>query len=86
MQAQTYEGYFEKGKFYTAGRQIDIPERQRIFVAIFDDLQLDIKKRSAWNEFKNMILATEHETPLLNDEIFLRRESGRNLINFADEV
>ena len=37
MQAQAYEGYFENGSFFAAGRTINIPERKRVFLAVFDD-------------------------------------------------
>jgi len=37
MQKQAYEGYFEKGKFYSAGRLLRIPERQRVLIAILGD-------------------------------------------------
>ena len=86
MQAQAYEGYFESGKFYTAGKQLRIPERKRVFIAILGDVQNDIKKQTMWNEFKLMVKDTEYENALLDDDAFLRRDSGRELINFVNEV
>ncbi|MCL1819523.1 MAG: hypothetical protein FWG36_02575 [Oscillospiraceae bacterium] len=85
MQAQAYEGYFESGTFYTAGQPLRIPERKRVLIAILGDRQSDIEKQAAWNGFKQMMKDTEHENVLLDDESFLRRDSGRSLINFADE-
>jgi len=85
MQAQAYEGYFESGKFYTAGKPFHIPERKRVFIAILDDLQNEIIKQNAWNEFKLMIKDTEFENALLEDDIFFRRDSGREFINFMNE-
>ena len=86
MQAQAYEGYFEKGKFYTAGQPLRIPERKRVLVAILGDMQSDVEKQAAWNEFKRMVKTTEYENTLLDDDVFRRIDSGRELINFADEV
>ena len=37
MQAQAYEGYFENGRFYTAGRVISIPERRRVTITVMDE-------------------------------------------------
>ena len=81
MQAQAYEGYFESGKFYTAGKPLRIPERKRVLIAVLGDVQSDIKKQTAWNEFKLMLKDTEYENALLDDGVFLRRDSGRE---FAD--
>jgi hypothetical protein len=84
MLAQAYEGYFNNGQFYVSGRAIRIPERKRVFLAVLGDKQQD--KQEAWNEFKRMVKDSEHENDLLDSDAFLRRDSGRELINFADEV
>ena len=34
---QAYEGYFENGNFYTAGRKISIPELRRTIVILDDE-------------------------------------------------
>ena len=39
MQAIVYEGYFEKERFYTSGRAIELPEKKRVIITIFDDMQ-----------------------------------------------
>jgi hypothetical protein len=43
---QAYEGYFENGKFYTAGRALRIPERRRAIINILDDEIIEIKTKS----------------------------------------
>jgi hypothetical protein len=43
---QAYEGYFENGKFYTAGRALRIPERRRAIVNILDDEIVEVKTKS----------------------------------------
>jgi len=86
MQAQAYEGYFESGKFFTAGKPLRIPERKRVLIAILGDMQSDTKKQTAWNEFKHMVKDTECENALLDDDAFLRRDSGRKIIDFVNEV
>ena len=37
MQAQAYEGYFEGGNFYTAGKSLHIPERRKVYITIFNE-------------------------------------------------
>ena len=39
MQAVAYEGYFRNGQFYTAGRAMQIPEKRKVFIAIFDEAE-----------------------------------------------
>ena len=36
MQARAYEGYFEGGQFYTAGKPLRIPERRRVYITVLD--------------------------------------------------
>jgi len=82
MQTHAYEGYFESGKFYTAGKPLRIPERKRILIAILGDTQSDVEKQVAWNEFKLMVKDTRSENDLLDDDAFFRRDGGRELIDF----
>jgi len=86
MYAQAYEGYFNKGQFYVSGKAIRIPERKRVFIAVLEEAQDDSDKQAVWNDFKNMVKNTVHENHLLNEDFFTRQESGRELINFSDEV
>jgi len=37
MQAQAYEGYFEKGTFFTAGKPLRIPEYRKVYITILDE-------------------------------------------------
>ena len=37
MQAQVYEGYFDKGKFYAEGRAVRLPERKKLYIKVLDD-------------------------------------------------
>ena len=39
MQAIAYEGYFEKGIFYSAGNIIQIPEKSRVVITILENTQ-----------------------------------------------
>jgi len=80
-----YEGYFNNGQFYALGKAIHIPERKRVLITILDDMQRDIDKQLAWDEFKRMAKDTEHENVLLDEDIFQRKNSGRSLIDFANE-
>ncbi|MCL2057078.1 MAG: hypothetical protein FWH02_07680 [Oscillospiraceae bacterium] len=51
MQLQAYEGYFENGHFYTAGQRVQIPERQRVHITIFDDFAAENQNIRAWQSF-----------------------------------
>ena len=86
MQAQAYEGYFNNGQFYVNGKTVRIPEKQRIFLAIFNDTQNNNNKHLSWNSFKRAVKDTQHENDLLDFEAFDRSDSGRDLIDFNDEV
>ena len=37
MQAQAYEGYFESGVFYAAGKPLRIPEQRKIYITVLDE-------------------------------------------------
>jgi len=43
-------------------------------------------KAAAWQEFKQIVKESSHEDALLNDPAFSRRDSGREFIDFTDEV
>jgi hypothetical protein len=51
MNAQAYEGYFENGGFYTAGRVINIPERRRVYITVLDEAIAENENAEAWQEF-----------------------------------
>ena len=37
MQAQAYEGYFEQGSFFTAGKKLRIPEHRKVYITILEE-------------------------------------------------
>ena len=51
MQAQAYEGYFENGRFYFAGKIMRIPEHQRVYITVLDEPVFGNKNAEAWQEF-----------------------------------
>jgi hypothetical protein len=67
MKAQAYEGYFENGGFYTAGRKISIPERRRVYITVFDEPAPKNENAEAWQEFFTEIRKIENE-PLIEFE------------------
>ncbi|MDR1061511.1 MAG: hypothetical protein LBL83_09980 [Clostridiales bacterium] len=73
MQAQAYEGYFENGNFYTAGKTIRIPERQRIYITVLDEPVSDNENAEAWHEFLTEIKQIDNE-PLAEFERVSFRE------------
>jgi hypothetical protein len=53
MNAQVYEGYFINGFFYSTGKKVELPERQRVLVTVFDEKEADsededMKSRIMW--------------------------------------
>jgi len=86
MQAQAYEGYFESGKFYTAGGQLRIPERCKIYITIFNEPANNIPQTSApkWlSELHELLEESGDEK--LNMEDFPRMDIEREPIIFCDE-
>ena len=67
MQAQAYEGYFENGRFYAAGKAIHIPERQRVFITILDEVRDGAMEEqlNAMDEFIEAIKASDEVVPEL---------------------
>ena len=39
MKVVAYDGYFDNGNFYTSGKVLRIPERQRVVITILDESQ-----------------------------------------------
>ena len=74
MQAQAYEGYFENGQFYTAGRTLSLPERRRVYITILDEPMTDNENADAWHEFLTEIKRVDNE-PLTNIERVKFREA-----------
>ena len=73
MQAQAYEGYFENGSFYTAGRTVRIPERQRVYITVLDEPVSVNENAEAWQDFLAEIKRIDSE-PLMEFERVSFRE------------
>ena len=55
MQAKAYEGYFDNGLFYTAGKPIRLPERRKVYVTVLD-IPAQVDNTMDWvNELEHMI-------------------------------
>ena len=52
---QAYEGYFENGRFYTAGKAINIPERKRVFITILDEPARETRSQKQLSAFRRFI-------------------------------
>ena len=37
MQAQAYEGYFKQGRFFSAGKQLHLPENRKVYITILEE-------------------------------------------------
>ena len=55
---QTYDGYFENGSFFAAGRAIRLPDKKRVVINVFDESVKtkpdDYEQRIAWLERLNV--------------------------------
>jgi len=86
MQAQAYEGYFESGKFYTAGKPLRIPERRKVYITIFNEPVQNTPPAPApsWLDELHQLLE-ESGDEKLNIEDFPRMDFRREPIIFSDE-
>jgi hypothetical protein len=91
MQAVAYEGYFNNGRFYSAGKVVLIPEKQRVFITILEDAQdaetynmgIDNETPQEWLDDLFSLLQTASNE--LNESDFPRLDFGRGLIDFNIE-
>ena len=61
MQAKVYEGYFENGKFYTAGQVIHLPERKKLFIRVLDEPLNDDHDYEDDDDYDYSVYFTEEE-------------------------
>ncbi|MCL2501491.1 MAG: hypothetical protein FWE90_14310 [Defluviitaleaceae bacterium] len=86
MQAQAYEGYFESGKFYTAGKPLRIPERRKVYITIFNEQAQNIPMTIAPNWLSELHqLLEESGDERLHMEDFPRMDFAREPLVFSDE-
>ena len=58
---QAYEGYFENGCFYAAGKEIHFPERRRVYITVLDEPINVNDNAEAWKEFLREIRLIDSE-------------------------
>jgi hypothetical protein len=82
---QTYDGYFENGSFFAAGRAIRLPDKKRVVINIFNEPVKtkpdDYAQRMAW------LKRLEELTALSADEEFVyipRSKEMRPPLDFSD--
>ena len=84
MQTQTYEGYFERGKFYSTGQLISIPEQRKVYITVFDEpVQTSTTKENWLSELHRLLDESGDEK--LSMEDFPRMELWREPIIISDE-
>ena len=91
---QAYEGYFENGKFYTAGRAMRIPERRRIYLTVLEEIEeLSTEKKLSnvddqkafWAEFDRMIDESSDENDIFLYDCFKRSPFMNEPVDLSDE-
>ena len=84
---QAYEGYFENGRFYAAGRTIRIPERRRVFLTVLEEPPIQLlntdDNKAFWAEFDRLVDGSADE--VLRFEDFPRCQIGRELVVLSDD-
>jgi hypothetical protein len=63
---QTYEGYYEEGRFYPIGQMTGLSGRQRVLITILDEPEHDnatARRLAAINDFFAAIDASEENVP-----------------------
>jgi len=80
---QTYEGYFENGRFYTAGQTIRIPERKRISLTLLEETKPKLSNvkdnKTFWKEFDSMTETIKNEDLKLRADWLKRLNAAINL-------
>jgi len=85
---QAYEGYFENGLFYSAGRTICIPEKKRVFITILEEPATTSKDENAGAKaFFTALGSLPDDLPgeELRTEDFPRMSIGRDIAVFSNE-
>ena len=77
MQARAYEGYFEGGQFYTAGKPLRIPERRRVYITVLDALTHEDTSTDWVDELERMV--KEDSSEKLRMEDFPRADFTREI-------
>jgi len=83
---QTYDGYFENGKFFVSGRVVRLPENKRVAVTVFDEPIMvtadETEQRIKWLESLNAAidLSADEELPFIH-----RPTAMREPVNFSDD-
>jgi len=83
MQAKAYEGYFDRGQFYSAGKQLRIPERRKVYVMVFDEPAQEDTSTDWVDELVQMV--KEDSSEKLRMEDFPRLDFGREPITFESD-
>ena len=73
MQAHVYEGYFDNGKFYTEGRAVRLPERQKLYIQVLDE-PIDNKDSDDDDDYDYSSYFTEDERKNLENYYAQRGE------------
>ena len=78
---QSYEGYFENGRFYAVGRQAayHIEGRRRAIITILDEpakeeVRLEAEHAKAWREFFEAVNSSDEEIPDTFEKVNFKRE------------
>lgn len=73
MQAVAYEGYFDNGLFYSAGKTLTIPEKCRVLITILETPQQAKSNRKLQFDFVTDVppLPDSFFEPLPEDELEL---------------
>jgi hypothetical protein len=88
MELQAYDGYYENGHFYSAGRTINIKGRRRAIITLFDEPVADTEpQKQARKELGEVFRAMQEQSVIngtdkitmdeINEEIAAYRREKR---------
>ena len=83
---QACEGYVKDGKFYPLGNIVQNPGKLRALLTILEEPEILAEAKDntiIWAEFDRMAEESAHENYLLDNEVFRRRSSGHEPIDFS---
>ena len=85
-QAQTYEGYFKDGRFYSDGKELNMPEHRKALVVMYNEpihIDSDAEIQEWLEGFHRLLEESNDEQYSMED--FPRFNLGREPFFLADE-
>jgi len=76
---ESYEGFYEDGRFYPVGQTINIKGRRRVKLTVVEEPiaeQSETSQAAAWREFFEAVNSSSEEVPETFERVNLARETA----------